>query len=172
MGRVGMAFFKRVEVWVLLLLSGGVAVWVLSGDGNADLPPAWTVAEPSSNEPVLTLRGCTLERDYGNARLDLRVKVRNTTIRPLMLRPPMVKLLAGDEVEVALFFLPAEMPPDVAAGRTSEVVLRYWLQEAELKQPLVLVVNDDGDPMGFKVTTPLDLLLAEQVGLRQEGGDK
>ena len=142
MRRVGMAFFKRVEVWVLLLLSGGVAVWVLSGDGNADLPPAWTVAEPSSNEPVLTLRGCTLERDYGNARLDLRVKVRNTTIRPLMLRPPMVKLLAGDEVEVAPFFLPAEMPPDVAAGRTSEVVLRYWLEEAELVQPLVLVVND------------------------------
>ncbi|MCB1224887.1 MAG: hypothetical protein KDK99_03660 [Verrucomicrobiales bacterium] len=132
-----MRFFSRIEVWLLLVLAAGLAWWVVGRRGEKP-EPSWVVRDAPEAEPVMELREATLERDYGNARLDLRLRVRNATPRPLPLRPPLVRLLAGSGREVAPFFLPAELPPELAAGADSEVKLRYWLEAADLKETLTL----------------------------------
>lgn len=141
-----MKFYQRIEVWVLLLLTVAAAVFVLQpGTDSAD----WEESQPAADEAPdraihLTLRGATLERDYGNARLDLDVRVANGGAHPLVLTPPRARLLAGAKAdrEAPPFFLPAEPPPEVGAGATSEVRLRYWLEAADLQGPLRLVVDD------------------------------
>jgi hypothetical protein len=97
-----------------------------------------------------------VERDYGKARLDLEVRVRNEGVHPLVMKSPKVRLLAGER-EVATFFLPAERLPEVAAKTTSEVTLRFWLEAADLKGALVLDVEGEKVPVksekAFDLTT-------------------
>lgn len=143
-----MKFYQRIEVWVLLLAVALAAVWVLKPGSEA----RWQEEDSGAAEAVegaLRLLGATLERDYGNARLDLEVRVRNAGLHPLLLTPPQARLLAGagGEREVAPFFLPAERPPEVAPGATSEVRLRYWLEAADVQGPLWLQVGEEKVPV-------------------------
>lgn len=147
---------RRPEVWVLLIGSLGIAFWAMkpahdpagwsAGDGSASLPSS----ENASAQLVIG----ELVRDYGNARLDLMVRIRNEGVHPLLLTPPKTRLLA-DQQEVPAFFLPSERPPEVAAKMTSEVKLRYWLESAHLLKPLVLEVN--GESLPVKSAKPFDL---------------
>lgn len=149
-----MPFFKRIEVWVLLAVGAGLSWWALKP--AEERPVRWETAsaeaEPTSTR--VTVRGALIERDYGNARLDLDVNVRNDGIHPLRLSPPKVRLLA-DGREVPPFFLPADRPPEVAPQSTSEVKLRYWLEGSDLQGPLVLDV--EGEERLVKSATPYPL---------------
>lgn len=156
-----MKFYQRIEVWLLLLAGAGAAFWALqpragstAGSWEHDSARAADEAEGARR---VTLRGATLERDYGNARLDLDARVRNDGIHPLALTPPHARLLAGPdgEREVAPFFLSAERPPEVAPQAASEVRLRYWLEAADLQGPLLLEV--EGEKLPVKSAAPCDL---------------
>ncbi|HCN79372.1 MAG TPA: hypothetical protein DIT13_19595 [Verrucomicrobiales bacterium] len=149
-----MSFFKRAEVLTLLALGAGAAVWVLApdgGDGGEDEGQS-PVSEPVSELQILR---CTLERDFGNARLDVEVRHRNSSPRPLILAPPDVRLLTEDGVEIPPFILPAERPPQIAARSTQEARLRYWLEAGHLEGELILDIR--GLKAWVKSPVPLDL---------------
>ena len=157
---------RRPEVWALLLASAGAVFWALK---PPPAEPEWNHSEGETAAPAgrVTLLGATLERDYGNARLDLDVRVKNDSPYPLRLSPPKVRLLAGVR-EVPPFFLPAERPHEVAAGTASEVRLRYWLEAADLRGPLRLEV--EGESVEVKSAAPFDLESVENRKSRKLGG--
>jgi hypothetical protein len=162
-----MPFLKRIEVWVLLVVGVGLSWWALK---PAAAPPTrWEAAagEAADQPPQrLTLRGAQIERDYGNARLDLTLAVRNDGIHPLRLSAPKLRLLAGER-EVPAFFLPADRLPEVAPQSASEVQLRYWLEAADLQGPLVLDLEGEQTPVKSATPYPLDPLKnGELVTLR------
>lgn len=141
-----MRLYQRIEVWVLLLAVAAAVVLVLKPRSTLD---DWEVDTSAGPETVPTrslhLLGAMLERDYGNARLDLDVRVANRGLHPLLLTPPQVRLLAGGDAEreVPPFLLPAERPPEVSPGATSEVRLRYWLEADDLKGALWLQLGEE-----------------------------
>lgn len=147
-----MRIFQRFEVW-LLLLAAGVAVWF---SFKADAPPAEEAPSATLNpEAPLQLRRATVERDFGNARLDLEIRYKNASPRPLHMQPPDVRLLNGAGKEVPPFILPTERPATVEAGTTSDIRLRFWLEKADLAGPLTLDIR--GQALEVKNSTPLDL---------------
>ena len=135
-----MKFFHRPEVWLLLLLAAGAAVWVLmSSNPGAGDPEA--IEEGAPAQAAITIHRTTLERDYGNARLDIELRYRNASPRTLMLQPPDVRLLAAEGQEVPLFILPMEKPPQIAPQTAQDVRLRYWLDRKHLQGPLTLDIR-------------------------------
>lgn len=148
-----MSFLKRIEVWVLLIIGGGAAIWVLTDKPAIEGDPQ--PVESTSSDPALMIHRCTLERDFGNARLDIELRYRNASPRPLILQPPDVKLTTGDGKEVPPYILPVEKPPQIAAQTTQSVRLRYWLEASHLNSSLTLDVR--GAKAEVKSATPLDL---------------
>jgi hypothetical protein len=137
--------FKRIEVIILLVLAAGGALWVLSDSGPADDEDSSTSSgtapddEPGANK----LHRCTVERDYGNARLDIELRFANRGEKRLVMQPPQVKLVTDAGREVVPFFLPFDPVPEIPAGSTQDVRLRYWLEKADLQGGLKLVIGDD-----------------------------
>ena len=149
-----MALFKRVEVWVLLILGGGAALWVLTDKPNVEGDPQ-LIENASAQEAALVIHRCTLERDYGNARLDIELRYRNASPRPLILQPPDVKLTTSDGKEVPPFVLPVEKLPQIAADTVQNVRVRYWLDKSHLEKALRLEIR--GSTAEIKSEAPLNL---------------
>lgn len=147
-----MHLFKRFEVW-LLLVAGVIAVgWSLQTDSTpVDDGP---MAEMKADLP-LQLRRCTLERDFGNARLDLEIRYKNTSPRPLFMQPPDVRLINAAGKDVPPFILPVEKPANIEAQTTSDLRLRFWLEKADLAGALMLDIR--GQKLEVKNNSPLDL---------------
>lgn len=164
-----MPFFKRLEAWLLLAVGLAATVWVLmpepTGDDTASADPA-AAAAPA--EPALRLLRCTLERDFGNARLDLELRYANPAPRPLLLAAPDVRLLAADGFEVPLFVLPATPVPQIPARATSDASLRFWLEKKHLAGPLTLDIR--GAQAIVKGPAPLDLETLENRQPRSWSG--
>ena len=143
-----MNLFKRVELWVLLAVVLGGMVWVFTSgpadedDAVEDSPPrkTGTVVKGDPAKPLQVHRS-VLERDYGNARLDIDVRIQNLGKDKLVLQPPQVRLLTGSGREIPGFFLPFEPQPEIAPGTTQDVQLRYWLGKEDLQESLTLEVN-------------------------------
>ena len=139
---------QKPEVWILLVASLAIAFWALKPPHE---PSSWDAGNgsdglPATENPKMQLLGGELVRDYGNARLDLLVRLKNESIHPLRLTAPKVRLLA-DQREIPAFFLPAERPPEVAPKTTAEVKLRYWLEAGDLQKSLSLDVDGDSVPV-------------------------
>lgn len=147
-----MRIFQRFEVW-LLLIAGGIAIW-WSFEPPPNLAENGPEAEMNADSP-LQLRCCTLKRDFGNARLDLEVRYKNASPRPLSMRPPDVRLVNAAGKEVPPFILPVERPPSIEAQTTGDVRLRFWLEKADLAGPLTLEIR--GQKLEVKNGTALDL---------------
>ncbi|HSI62607.1 MAG TPA: hypothetical protein VLE43_05795 [Candidatus Saccharimonadia bacterium] len=157
-----MNLFKRVELWVLLAVVLGGLVWVFTS-GPADEDEAATDSPPRKTGTVvkgdpakpLQVHRSILERDYGNARLDIEVRIQNAGKEKLVLQPPHVRLLTGSGREIPGFFLPFEPQPEIASGTTQDVQLRYWLEKKDLQEALTLEVN--GLQAKVKGAQPFDL---------------
>ena len=147
-----MRIFQRFEVW-LLLIAGGIAVW-WSFQTTPNPSETGPGAEISAESP-LQLRRCTLERDFGNARLDLEVRYKNASPRPLSMQAPDVRLLNAAGKDVPPFILPVERPPTAEAQTTGDIRLRFWLEKADLNGTLTLEIR--GQKLEVKNATPLDL---------------
>lgn len=154
-----MPFFKRLEVWLLLAVGLAATLWVLlpepTGDDTVIADPAAAAATAAPAETTLRLLRCTLERDFGNARLDIELRYANPSPRPLLLAAPDVRLLAADGVEVPLFVLPATPVPQIPARATGDASLRFWLEKKHLAGPLTLDIR--GARAAVKSPAPLDL---------------
>lgn len=148
-------FLKRIELWVLLAVIVAGLVWVFTSGGGDEEAATSGTTTVEDKEPALKLHRCVLERDHGNARLDIELRVRNEGAENLVMRPPDVKLLTGRGREVPGFFLPFDPVPTVAAKSAQDVQLRYWLEAADLRDSLNLEVG--GKTMPVKSAKALDL---------------
>lgn len=153
-----MNLFKRLELWILLAIVAAGLAWVFSSRDQEEEGAAGesgqVVADDGSGQP-LVLHRSVVERDYGNARLDLEVRIRNAGSSKITLQPPQVRLTTGDGREIPPFFLPFEPQPEIAPTSTQDVKLRYWLEKADLQGALSLEVN--GSKVAVKSATPFDL---------------
>ena len=153
-----MNFLKRIELWVLLgVLLAGLA-WVFTNrpatDEDMSNPESSAVTGDNAGGP-LKLHQCVIERDYGNARLDIDVRIRNDNEEKLRCLPPKVKLLTAKGREVPSFFLPFDPQPEVPGKTTQDVQLRYWAEEADLAGVLTLEV--EGTKLEIKSAKIFDL---------------
>jgi hypothetical protein len=151
-----MQLLKRIELWVLLaaVIAG---LFFVFGSRHPDRDSSTdggitTVAE----DAPLKLHRCILTRDYGNAQLEIELKVRNDSPEKLVLAPPAVKLISAKGREVPGFFLPFQPQPEIPAKTTEDVQLRYWLDKADLEGALKLDVK--GKTLELKGPRPFDLL--------------
>lgn len=152
-----MQALKRIELWVLLAAILAGLIWVFSsgGDDEDAVTGQPSVATGSDAGQPLKIHRCVLERDHGNARLDIELRVRNDSAEKLVMQPPRVRLLTGKGREVSAFFLPFDPLPEVAAGSSQDVQLRYWLEAADVQESLSLEV--DGKTVAVKSAKPFDL---------------
>jgi hypothetical protein len=150
-----MHFLKRIELWLLLALIVGGLAWVfMSGSADEDPGDAGTASTGTTESP-LKLHRCVLERDYGNARLDIELRVRNDGSDKLVMRAPKVRLLTDKGREVPSYFLPFDPVPEVPPKSASDVQLRYWLEAPDLQGALILEV--DGKSLPVKGAKAFDL---------------
>ncbi|RBP39705.1 hypothetical protein DES53_109132 [Roseimicrobium gellanilyticum] len=156
-----MNLFKRVELWVLLAIVVGGLVWVFtsgpSEEEEGDTPPprkTGTVVKGDPGKPLQVHRA-VVERDFGNARLDIEARIQNSGSEKLVLQPPQVRLLTASGREIPGYFLPFEPQPEIAPGTTQDVQLRYWLEKKDLQDGLSLEVS--GNKAAVKGATPFDL---------------
>jgi len=149
--------FKRIELWVLLaMIVAGMVYVFTSNPGGGDGPLTGTgTGGPAPKDKELVLHKSTLERDYGNVRLDIDLKVRNDSSDKLVMQSPAVRLLASSGKEVPSFFLPFDALPEIPAKSSQDVQLRYWLSTDDLKGPLTLEVK--GKTLEVKSAQPVDI---------------
>lgn len=153
-----MQALKRIELWVLLAVIVAGLVWVFSSGGDDE--DAAVTGDPSATTESgaglpLKIHRCVLERDHGNARLDIELRVRNDSTEKLVMQSPKVRLVTGKGREVAGFYLPFDPVPEIAAGSSQDVQLRYWLEAADVQEPLSLEVA--GKTVPVKSAKPFDL---------------
>lgn len=149
-----MRLLSRPEVWFLLIASVVAAWWALRDPAPYAQEEA-EIAATTAPDAVLRIHRCTLERDFGNARLDIEFRFRNTSPRPLSMQPPDVRLLTGEGREIPPFILPVEKPPVASEKTATDLRLRYWLDAKDLAASLRLDVR--GQSVEVKSKEPLDL---------------
>ncbi len=161
-----MKIFQRFEVWLLVLLAAGATVWVFKsspikeeepGKDSQTPTPRVTNASPAgpNAQGSLTVQRLSLERDFGNARLDIDVHLTNQHTKKLQLVKPTLKLVTAAGRVVPEFFLPVEPPPEIPAETTADAHLRYWLDKADLASGLSL--QFEGQTVKLKSDKPFDL---------------
>ena len=157
-----MHFLKRIELWVLAIVLLAGTIWVLTSRHSSDEEPADTTSSSlhaNDDAAPLKLHQCVIERDYGNARLHIELRIKNDDDEKLRCLPPKVKLLTAKGREVPSFFLPFNKPPEVAGKSTQDVELVYWLEESDLSDALTLEVRDQ--KLAIKSAKPSDLKSVE-----------
>lgn len=157
-----MQFIRLTKIPALPLLAAAAAVaaWALwpKGDSGAGARLAQQEQLAGEDGPRFEIRGIALERDYGNARLEVEVVYENRRPSALTLQPPEVQLLAGSgeqQQEVADFFLAFQARERIAGRETGQAQLRFWLEAHHLQGPLVLRIEDHERTV--KTAEPVDL---------------
>jgi hypothetical protein len=149
-----MRLLSRPEIWLLLAISAIAGWWALR-EPAPYAQEEGEIAATTVPDAILRIHRCTLERDFGNARLDIELRYRNTAPRPLAMQPPDVRLLTADGREVPPFILPPERPTTVPENSSADLMLRYWLEAKDLTSTLRLDVR--GQSVSVKSAEPLDL---------------
>jgi hypothetical protein len=180
-----MSVWKRPEVWGLLVLVAGGAVYIASSGGRGAGPdgaggdPGGTAgtaggtagtAGGTAGAGRLRVESIELTRDYGNARLEIEVDYDNRGGPEVPLSPPDVVLETGGGEPVDPFFLAGDFPDPIAAGQRDRARLKFWLEPGQLGGALVLKVR--GEAVQVKPDRPFDLGAVEnQKTVRVEAGE-
>ncbi|MCB1229692.1 MAG: hypothetical protein KDN19_05475 [Verrucomicrobiae bacterium] len=168
-----MAFFKRPEVWVLLLLSVAGAVWVLWSDsahdravneGDSTSEPKMVETADGEEAPArFAIRERRISREEGHLIVTLRLGNEMALEGPLDLKSPTAKLVTGDGAMVAPFFLPFDPPPVLDAEIGAFADLRYWLPVTQADEALWLEIDGERLPVKDASEAPdFDKTLADR----------
>ena len=152
-----MAFFKRIEVWLLLLLSVAGVAWVLWSEREAASEPAPPAPEAGTPGPAsirFAIEDRRVAREGEHLVLTLRVKrsVADAAAPPRILDGDAVRLVTAEGEAVERFFLPFDPETTLDSHSGAETVLRYWLPMARAAGPLWLEI--DGDRLAVKSAQP------------------
>lgn len=165
-----MPFFKRVEVWVLLVLTIGIVAAVLrmeqsdkvadgdGGDANKTDPAerpkqsgSDTGEEPAARHQITALQ---IERDGDHAVVEIRLRFLGGTADPATGK---ARLLRTDGSEVAEFFVPSAA---TLATTDGERELLFWADRGTLAGELFLEIDGERlkvkDADGFELDEVVD----------------
>lgn len=145
---------RRIELWLLFAVIAAGLIFVFASRHRDDEDAGGAPPAPADDPPIV-LHRCVIERDRGNARLDIELRLRNDRSEMLVLQPPKARLLAASGRDIPAFFLPFEELPEVPPKTTRDVQLRYWLEAADLQGALKLEV--DRGTVDVKSAKPFDL---------------
>ncbi len=148
---------RRIELWLLLavIVAGLIFVFASRRHDDDQAGSADSGGSVSSGDEPIKLHRCVLKRDSGFAQLDIELRVRNAAAEKLVLQPPTATLRSATGREIQGFYLPFEPQPEVAAGSTQDVQVRYWVEAADLEGALRLEV--DGRIVEVKSAKSFDL---------------
>ena len=151
-----MNYLKRIELWVLLIIIGGGLFWVFSSKSDeGTFADVSADGQKSAQTSPLKYYRSSLKRDYGNARLDIDLWIRNDKSETINLHAPAVKLVTSKGKDIPSFFLPFDPIPQIASKAAQDVQLRYWVDAADLEGGLTFEVN--GVSIPIKSEQPFDL---------------
>ena len=151
--------FKRADFWVLLLLVGGAGGY-LAFSGRP--------AVPGGDATRFSVEEMTLKRDYGNFLATFRVAYDNREGEAF---DPVAeaKLLADGERAIPGYFLATDSRVLVAAGKQTELTLKYWMEASDLAGTLTLEIRDER--LQVKSATPFEgEAVIENQGTRSFAG--
>ncbi|MBL9153437.1 MAG: hypothetical protein JNK37_13165 [Verrucomicrobiales bacterium] len=169
-----MAFFKRIEVWVLLLLSVGAIVWVLWSEQVQDREEDEAPAPAASHEAASTaagrfaIDGRWLSREGEHLILTVRVK-RQAAGEAIPLDDDCSRLLTEAGDSVSRFFLPFDAAAVLAGESGAFTDLRYWLPVGQADGRLWLEIDGERLPAKEIAGWPDDLPEGTEVAV--QGGD-
>lgn len=156
-----MKFPRRIELWLLLAVIVAGLVFTLVPRHAEDEEAAGGAVAASSGDAPLKLHRCILKRDYGTARLDIELRIQNTAAEKLVLQSPDARLVSATGREVPGFYLPFDPLPEVAAYSTQDVLIRFWLEAADLNGALKFEVK--GRSIEVKSPKPFDLMAQKNL---------
>lgn len=155
-----MAFFKRIEVWVLLLISA-VLIWFVLGSEDPDdgrdrpdpvvkkeLGKADALPVPPQSER-LRLNEIEVARQGDHLVVSLLVAGQSREPRAEPLNEETARLVTGTGAAVPWFFLAFDAAPALPAKQeTGETTrLRYWLPAAQSNEALWLEIDGERLPV-------------------------
>lgn len=155
-----MAFFKRVEVWFLLILSIGIAGWVIWSertppDGDEDSPEGAAASEVPAPPARFAIAERRLRAEGEHGILTVRVeRSGGAGGEPVDLGEPAARLVTGSGEAVPRFFLPFDPPPLLDGGAGAAVELRFWIPLPQVARDLWLEIG--GDRLAVKDPSPPD----------------
>lgn len=152
-----MAFLKRPEVWILLLLSAAGIAYVLWSDGQRDEIASGeepTTESPSEVNPETSSRFLIGERRVSREGDHLILSIRviyspeaSADERTLSAGEDDVRLVGGDGTNVRRFLLPFDPAPTLEMRPGAHVDLRYWLPLGQAGSDLWLQWDDERLPV-------------------------
>lgn len=164
-----MAFFKRVEVWVLLVLTIGIVAAVLRMDQSDDVaddndggtkksnpvdqPGSTGGQEPAARHQIAALQ---IERDGDYAVVEIRLRSLENTPD---FSTKNARLLRTDGSEVAEFFVPTAAASPCAEGVRE---LLFWADRSTLAGELFLEI--DGERLKVKDADGFELDAVQDGG--------
>ncbi|CAN5235986.1 hypothetical protein BH23VER1_BH23VER1_01550 [soil metagenome] len=149
-----MGIFKRVEVWIVLILLLGLVGYVLITASKPDADSPTDPGAAAENQVPFRIVGRELTRDYGNAKLELTLIFDNRGAE-LQPAPPDVRLQTADGNLVDPYFLAGDFPAPIPAGRETKLTLSHWLKPEHFTQSLELCIRSDCQPV--KSAAPFDI---------------
>lgn len=165
-----MNILKRFEIWVLVLIVGGVlAVVLTTGDDDGDDPAtkgqrakAASGSSAMSPDSPFSVTASHLKRDFSSGVLEVHITYNNRTGGELELVPPTARLFSGSGpestepgVEVSPFILAFSPPPTIPPGGDASANLKFWVEKEHLEGALWLRILDDTQLV--KSAAPFDL---------------
>jgi hypothetical protein len=167
-----MAFFKRIEVWVLLALTVAGVVAVLrmdqSGDRGGDSDSDRATDEAGAGEqdaaPRHVIEGLNIERDGDHAVVEIRLRVGDDEG---FAADTEAHLLCADGSEVQTFFVPfhgAMAGEPVGSSSEQQLSLLFWADRAALAGALFLELG--GERIAVKGADGFELESLDEGGRR------
>lgn len=159
-----MAFLKRPEVWVLLLLSLagiGYVLWsdrahdaALDGPTSESSETSGESAAPVPSKRFSLPRRWVAREDDAHLVVTVRLSLSQTIPETLTADEETVRLVTSDGASVPRLFLPFDPPPRLGGSENSAIDLRFWLPESQLSEGLWLEWGPDRLPVKQEGITP------------------
>ena len=169
-----MAFFKRIEVWFLLVLSVGGIGWVLWSE-SADRDSAPKPAEaPAQNEAEnrFHIASRRISRESDHLILTLEVARASGGDKEIILDESNARLLTDAGESVPTFFVPFDPPAVLGAGdNEAQARLRYWMPAAPMTGGLTLEIDGERLPVKLPGNAPGSDRFPEGVEVAIESPD-
>lgn len=160
-----MAFLKRPEVWLLLLLSVAGIGYVLWSDQKRDDQETGNEASPSAGtsqgedeNPRFVIAERRVSREADHLILTITVSLvgpfEDSGASELSAEAGTIQLLSGEGVSLPRFFLPFDPPPILENRAGASIDLRFWIPTAQADGELWLTWEGEKLPVKHTSTDP------------------
>ena len=143
--------FKRIEVWVLIIVAGAASIWFAFFQPTAEDATLPKLPEVVIEKSAIELVSSQVEASDDHFVISLKIATINEGNAPILLDPPFASLTTADGIEIEPFFLPFAPAPVLHTGPDSVAELHYWLP-ADASCELSLKLGEQTLPLQFNPT--------------------